>query len=278
MQYLKLLIASLIAASVLNACSNSDSVTSEPQLAILSTTNVQELSLASTNAANQSKSANNLRIFKSGNPNSQTALSEIIAKNLPPIHSATTNINLCSSGSMVMTNDGGASSTLVFNECVLIGTVDPVLMHGTATVSSTNDGSSIAFNYIDFSVTYNGITTVIDAGVSCNGVNTTNVSCSMDISFTGTNGRHYIVADLTVSGSPDTGITISASVTDPVHGLISVASSTPVSFNCDSPNENYPSSGSITFTGANNATASIVYDDCTRYTVTFNGVPTTYYW
>ncbi len=86
--------------------------------------------------------------------------------------------------------------------------------------------------------------------------------------------RTYSVSNINFSGDATNGFNVSATVTDPDHGNIDF-SATGVIFDC---NGVQPSTGNITITGADNATAIVTFDGCTEFTVSFNGASDTFSW
>lgn len=280
MKYFNHLIAGTLALAFLSACGGGSSSNSGPSIATVTSSNVQDLAIASTNAANQSKTANTLNIFgKTGGTDTQIMVSEMIAKGVTQMQQAPTDIGMCSSGTGIMDTNGGTTATITFTNCTMINSEpNPVILNGTAYFSSSSNGDSMTLQYVNFTINFDGDVSVIDASISCSGLTTTSVTCSYNVDFTGANGRHYILGSLSVSGDPFTGMTISATVTDPIHGNINFNTTTPVTFNCASPNEHIPNSGTIIFTGANSSTGSVTYNDCASYSVTFNGVTNSYNW
>ena len=279
MQYLKHIMASAVALLVLSACGGGGG-NSGPSPATITSNNAKDIAVASTNTASNSKSSSILNIFgKTSAPDTQLIVSNIIAKNIAQIQQATENLGMCSSGTGDMEFSETTAATITFNNCTITGTEsNPVILTGTAYYSSADNGNTIVLRYVNFTINFDGDISTINASISCSGINAGTISCSYNLDFTGSDGRHYIVGSITVSGDPYTGLTVSATVTDPNHGVFSMNTTTPVTFNCATPNEHIPDSGSITFTGTGGSTGSVTYNNCTSYTVTFNDIPTIYNW
>lgn len=172
----------------------------------------------------------------------------------------------CPNGGSANISDTATQSniTIVYSNCRF----DDVSATGTAVISISDTTFSIS--YTDFRITVDGETTVLNMTVSCN---STGTSCTITSDFVGANGRSYRVTDTTVSGNSSTGYNVSATVFDGEHGSITV-NATNVTFNCDN---GLPGTGTVTFSDGS-TTATVTFDSCSSYTLTIDGVGTTYDW
>ena len=181
---------------------------------------------------------------------------------------------ICDSGSVDVTGTG-TTSNVTFSNCV----IGPSTFNGTATMTFTQSGDTFTYtiNYNNFTVTTGGVTETVSLSATCTGSTTTislDLSCSFDVSGTGIDGRNYSVSNVSVSGSISSGFSVSATVTDPDHGVIEISTNTPVTFNCP---DGAPDSGEIQVT-AGGGSMTITFNDCSSFTVTRNGNPTVYNW
>lgn len=166
-------------------------------------------------------------------------------------------------GSATVTG-GSSGSTITYNNFCSGG----VVANGTAVVSFSSSGA-YTITYSNFTVTYGGETYTLNMIVSCDSQG----NCTYSEDFTGSDGRSYRVEGSTVSGNSSSGYNISATVYDPDYGYIEITA-TNVTF-CSNGN---PGTGSITFTGSGGTSASVTFDSCSSYTVTVDGVATSYNW
>ena len=101
---------------LLAACGGGGS--SGPAMATVTSSNAKDLAIASTNAANQSKTSSALNIFgKTSAPNTQLIVYETIAKGIAQAHQAPQDSMLCSSGTGIIDQTNG---TLIFTDTVSI--------------------------------------------------------------------------------------------------------------------------------------------------------------
>ncbi|MCW9046552.1 MAG: hypothetical protein OQK46_00625 [Gammaproteobacteria bacterium] len=257
--------------SLISACSSD----SGPSAAIITADNVQDLSIAATESAKQSVTTNNANFYlKSSN---STSSSDMISEKVREIAFEATSIGtlseICPGGGSysdnISTTSSSASGSITFNAC---DTGDGVIS-GVVTFSGNDNSFTITYNNV--TITAPGISETLNATISCTSTNTS-FDCTTTTSITGIDGRTYSVSNVTVSGNSFSGYNVSATVVDPTHGTISI-NATSILFNCSAPNEGRPSSGSITFTSSGKS-GSVVYDSCSSYTVTLDGVANSYNW
>jgi len=271
----------LINITLLTACSSSDSDSppTSTGAATITTENAQDLAIAATESTKQGVSndaANSNNPFSSFGKNNGSqfdiqAFSEKLA--LQSQQAPGDILDICSGGGSFSDNidtaTGNASYT--FNNCNI---ADTVIINGTMSISTNVSGDTVTttLEYNDFSYTINGITETVDFTMICT-VTGTSASCSTSSSVTGLDGLTYSISDVSISGNTSTGYNVSATVDHPTHGTVSISASN-VLFNCTNDN---PSVGSITFT-AGNTSGSITFNSCTSYTVTVDGLGTSYNW
>jgi len=182
---------------------------------------------------------------------------------------ATSPGGLCLSGSYSDTLSQTENGTVTFNNCEFFAGTGT---NGTVSVSAS--GSTITLSYTNFSIAFGGITETVSFAMTCTTSGT--ISCSMNSSITGIDGRTYAISNVSVSGNSTSGYNATATVTDPDHGIISINASL-VKFDCPAPNDGRPSTGTITFS-SNGKSGSVTFTSCTNYTVTAEGVANPYSW
>ncbi len=262
--------------SILSACDSNDNnntaITNTPIPATLSATNLQDLSIAATESTKQaitSDSANFLAKATNGIDSNQ----QITNKIKEIIFKKQSLGNLCSNGTYddtIVQNNTSASGIVTFTGCDIGG---GITLEGTITFSGSSTLFTLVYNNLTITV-LNEIQT-LNATINCSTINQ-ETTCSIDTSVTGIDGRTFKVNKITVSGSAANGYQVSATVIDPTHGIITVTANA-MKFNCSAPNEGRPSSGNITFS-SNGKTASVVFDNCSAYTATLDGVANSFTW
>ncbi|VAW64314.1 hypothetical protein MNBD_GAMMA09-1387 [hydrothermal vent metagenome] len=282
----------LTAFLLISACSDDTSTASSSKAAITSS-NSQDLAIAATEGAKQSINTDSASIFKTSTSSFNTeAFSKTVidqtqqaADNgaLPDYN------NLCSSGTSTantpVNNNGGTTTntSITFTNCDLNAT--GVIVNGdlsvTTSYNATTFATSFSMIYNNFTVSYQGNIENINFSMECGTTtnSTTNAfeySCTSSSSILGIDGRNYFVDNISVSGDFNSGFNVSATVTDPDHGDISIKA-TNVLFDCAAPYAGRPSTGSISFTD-NTKSGSITFDSCSSYTVAVDGVATSYTW
>ena len=241
----------------------------------LSADNVVDLAVAGTEAAKSSATSTEAFAFKSGQSSSFD--SQAFAKQIAQDLYATQDLSsyLCSTGSYIINIPDSATqtsftATATFTNCTISDSYSTVTINGTINISGTASSINISAN---LTITENGVSETVSFSGSCSYSNATVGACSYSSTFTGVDGRTYTSANMSVSGNYISGYTVSGSVTDPDHGVITISTQQPVTFNCT---DGSPDSGQITITG--NGSATVTFNDCNSFTVTYNGSSNTYNW
>jgi len=267
MKYLNILyMAGLL--SLINACSSSDGASP----ADITAANSQDLSIAATESTKQAVATDGANfLLKTGNENSTDV---VINKVREIVFEAQSLGIICTGGGSYNDNISGSSSSasgnITFSSCD-VG--DGVIIDGSVTFRGNESNFTISYN--NLTITGFGESNTINATITCTSTNST-FSCTTNTSITGIDGRNYAVSNISVSGNGFSGYNVSATVTDPTHGIITINASN-VTFNCTAPNAGRPGSGSVTFS-SNGKSGSVVFDSCSSYTVTVDGVATSYTW
>lgn len=253
------------------SCSSTDNATSTALTtspATITSDNAQDLAIAATESAIQS-TADNSNPFSLSKQDSSTPFNLLkLSEDIALRASDTIFDNVCTdSGNLDVVIEESGANSITFNNCSRSG----VLLNGTMSMITTvvNNNVQIDFAYTDFTVTYNGMTETYSFNASCSIDDSTVVTCSA----LGADGRTYAYSTAEVTGNATSGYNITAQVTDPTHGIISIDASN-VFFNCIS---DRPSTGSITFS-ASGESGSVTFNSCTSYTVEFNGNSMLYSW
>ncbi|MCW9012329.1 MAG: hypothetical protein OQL06_01000 [Gammaproteobacteria bacterium] len=162
------------------------------------------------------------------------------------------------------------SASATFTDCVVSEYGTTTTINGVLTISGSQSQITLTAN---ITATENSVTETFSFAGTCEFNGTTIGACTYSSTFTGIDGRTYSIANVSVSGNPSAGYSVSGTVTDPDHGSITIATNQPVTFNCTNGN---PDSGQITITGDGSAT--VTFNSCTSFTVTFNGNGTSHNW
>jgi len=258
----------------LSACGGgSGSSTPAPTAATLSATNVQDLSIAATESTKQAISSDRAN-FLAKTTSGIDSNKQIAEKVREIVFEAQTLGSICTSGGTynddISQNNTSASGIITFTNCNIGG---GITLEGTVTFTSNSTSFTLIYN--NLTVTVIDEIQTINATIVCN-ISSQPFTCNTSTTITGIDGRTYDVSKISVTGSTTSGFTVSATVVDPTHGIITVTA-TAVKFDCATPIEGRPSSGRITFT-SNGKTGSIAFDSCSGYTVTLNGVANSYIW
>jgi len=183
--------------------------------------------------------------------------------------------SVCTGGSASSDiNDDASLIVTTYNNCgfaggVIDGVVRIVTDAGDSTTTTTIEYEGVTF-------TSGGTTETLNLSVSCVSDNETFEStCTYDSDIDGIDGRTYSVSGSTVTGDSSSGYTISATVTDPDHGTFSIETTSPILFNCST---GQPSSGEIRFSDADDVVVTVTFNDCTSFTISYDGGSGTYNW
>jgi len=279
----KLSLALLCSAIVLTtACSSGGSSTpAGPSNATISADNAQALATAGTEAVKQAAANSNASLFaKTVNPSpiqKTTVLLAQTASQDPALASDVSSISpsICTAGGNITGFDtiGTSGGTVNFNACDTgFGVID-----GTMTITSSTSGSITTYTIsANVTVSYMGDVETIKYSSTCTFNQSTGTqSCTYDSSGTGIDGRTYDVSDIEVSGDETNGYTVSATVTDPDNGVITITTTKAVKFGgCTN---GQPISGAIKVSDGSN-TMTVTFIDCNNYSINFNGSTTTHTW
>jgi len=272
MKFFKIILPILL-STLISACGGGGGGTPVSD-ADITTENAQKLSIAATESARQAVNTDTADLFFKSSPNQfdSKAFSEKLTQR---IQQANDLGPLCRSGSYTSNlNENTGNGSLTFNNCEIIDFEGNVVVSGTVTVSSTSN--SLSVTYSNFTVTTNGVTETVNFSFSCTNIQSENISCSSSSSIVGIDGRNYSISNISVTNNFDSSYDVTAEVIDPDFGRISINAQSVV-FDCTAPNIGRPSSGNITFS-SNGKSASVVFDSCTSYTVTTDGVANSYTW
>ena len=269
----------------ITACSE-DTSSNTTASSVITSANAQDLAIAATEGTKQSVNTNSAKFLKtSATPFDTSTLSKTIidqTQQATDIGSLPTLFdNLCNSGSSTpvttIDNTGATIISITFVDCDLSAT--GAILNGVVTVTitaATNGDTNFNLIYNNFTVNYQGNIETINFSMQCNITSTFQTSCTSSSNILGIDGRNYLISNISVSGDSSSGFNVSATVTDPDHGNISIKASN-VLFDCAAPDAGRPSTGSIIFT-SNGENATVIFDSCSTYTVTVNGVATSYTW
>jgi hypothetical protein len=213
----------------------------------------------------------------------------------------------CESGTAdLTTSQDGLSTTTSYNQCSFSG----LTFDGSFSTSSSADYLTTSYQYNNFKVSYaNGeyylmsgsgstqisadydrsVTTfsaftytdwtgesysLSDTVITCTGLTTENSVCSYDADWS-EGGSSYRIESATVAGDSGSGYEVNVKVYDTTNGYVEVDTTVKVTFNCSNGN---PGSGAANFMGADSSSGTVNFDSCTGFTVTVDGVGTTYSW
>jgi len=168
-------------------------------------------------------------------------------------------------------SNGSVNVTFAYNNCnsgfgVLNGS-------GSSKITTAGDITTIVLSY-NITYTSGGTTENLDYSSTCT-TSPSGTSCTYDADATGIDGRTYGVSNSSVSGNSSSGYTVSTTVTDPDYGTFSIETTSPILLNCSN---GQPSSGVIVFTDNDGVTATITFDSCTGFTISYSGTSASYTW
>ena len=240
-----------------------------PAAAEISPSNVVDLAVAATEGLKSSATSSETPLpFKTGSGSSSpnTAINKLvgdITQNYYAVHDFS---ELCPGGGSAFLED--TTGVVTITACIISdGSINSITLNGTITIIISNSGTSTFTVNLTFN--QNSITQSVNATGSCDA----QINCTFTTSYTGIDGRTYTTANMNVTGDNSTGYSVSGTITDPDHGNITIATNTPVTFNCA---DGRPDNGIITVTGGSSATVEFI--DCTSFAVTFDGSTIPYYW
>ena len=296
----------LAALFILQGCGggggNSSSISaSTPDPAVLSRDNVHDLGIAAASGAKQvvvTDSAPDLapkgsvgtetllqdigvRIGKIASQRLKTTAAKAVAARLVDIST-----ELCNGGGTA-TADIPDSSTetnfefdAAFVDCTIVSVDGTVVVNGSMSVryleTSSSITTTIAWNNLTLELLGSGVSEALNGSMTCTAsdkVNLSDLTCILD--FAGLDGRTYRVSDASFTGDASAGYSIDATVIDPDHGVITIATEVPILFDCPDGN---PSLGSIVFSGVGGDTGRIDFLNCSSYQVSYNGEVQSFLW
>lgn len=260
------------AVIILPACSSDDGGGSTGN-ATISVDNAQSLAIAGTEGVKQAVNNDSINPFAKTDTEAPLESHTVsLARQLTQKPQLAEIPDFCESGSVDQTFTE-SSGTITYNSCDIGG----VIFNGTASITSSTAGSITTFSitYSSFTVTYEDVTESVDLSITCTSdSNEGTVSCTYNSTALGIDGRTYSVSNTVVSGDNYSGYTISATVTDPDNGNITITTASPVMLTCSN---GQPASGSITVSDGTNSML-VTYIDCDSYSLEFDGSTTTYNW
>ena len=163
-------------------------------------------------------------------------------------------------------NGSSESGTISFSDlCFDMSFIDPMetgnlVINGSMTISVSGTTETVTFT--NMSVSFGGETFTFSGTVVCD---TFTLECST--LFVGSDGETYMASSVSVSGDDVSGYTVNATFSDPVNGVVTVTTTTPITFNCVG---GMPDAGVIAFNSSNGSSGTITFNDCTSYTITWD--------
>ena len=272
----KLSILFLTGAIILTTSCSSDGGAGVSTNATISDTNAQALAIAGTEGVKQAVDSDTVSPFAKINNTSTTgdftvALAQQLSAD-PKLAEQT--IDICEFGNVIMNiNESNGSGSIAYNSCV----IGDSLINGSANFTSSKVGSitTTTVTFVDLTITFNGETETIDMSATCIfNSDTASMSCSYNSTALGIDGRTYSVSNVTVTGDNLSGYSVSATISDPDHGNITISTGSPITLNCSN---DQPGSGSIIITDGSNS-MTVTFNSCSSYTVTLNGNSNLYDW
>ena len=254
-----------------------------PEAAKISSENEENLGTAAAEGAIQAVDSEDTAIFRPGNA-SRRAILELFSKKLSSntagrlANAPETVDGICDTGTITIDVDADGDGIIDVDNCVIFEGSESIALDGTVTIQTTETSTTIrtVINYNDFTVTYSGGTEVVDFSSDCTTVKSTgDTSCTFSSQALGIDERTYSISNASVSGDDINGYTISATITDPDHGTITITTTSPILFNCS---DDRPSSGTIVFTDSDGTVVTVTFNDCTSFTISYDGNSTVYTW
>ncbi len=264
-----------------------DTYTGSTAQATVDASNAKELSTGAASGTQQavaSDALSGVAMRPQPSPTSRLAdLAPRIAQWIDQLDSTTAartddlSAEICDAGGRAIaeSNDAETQGSITFTSCAMSdmqgGTV---VINGSVTFSANTSADTLNMAF-RVTVTYIGESQSVNMTLACNNISTPSVSCSMTSDFTGIDGRVYRIEELTVSGSESSGFYVGMRLYDPDYGWVDVTTSQPLTYDCAN---GMPGSGMITVNGSGGSFASASFDSCSSYTVTVDGVGSTYSW
>ena len=280
---INLFVAILVSSLTLIGCSGSGGSSSgssdndsAPGNATISSANARDLATSATEAAKLAANSDNASQFglKSAARGAVENLSESLAREFALIPTSVLPNPCTGGGGVTIDTLAGGTVLLDYQLCNISG----VIADGVVTLNSTVSGNftTVSLSYSNFSITIGADTWVSNLSATCTiNNNTLATSCTYSSDVAGFDGRIYSISGLSVSGDNTAGYSVSATIIDPDHGIITISTTIPIIFNCTN---GQPSMGEIQFTDSAGVLVSVTFNDCNSFTVFYNGVGTLYNW
>jgi hypothetical protein len=164
-------------------------------------------------------------------------------------------------------NGSSESGSMTFNNLCFdmgylgTGETGDMVINGSMSISVS--GTTETVTYSNLSVTSGGETYTFSGTEVCD---TVTFECST--LFEGSDGQTYMAADVNVSGDDVSGYSVSATLSDPTYGVMTVTTTTPIIFNsCPG---GVPESGVVSFSSTNGSSGAVTFIDCANYSVAWN--------
>jgi len=275
-KYLVVLLFSmtLIACGSSSSDSGSSGTTTSTSAASLSSTNERDLATAATEGVKAAVEGGSAPLR---GPVSRADLNQTVQDHARLLaQTIDVSSSVCSSGTAIteVNEDASVIVTTYSNCSYLDGGVFDGVVRITSDAGDSTTTTTIV--YENFTYTFNGETETFNLSATCVNDNTTFEStCTYESDIDGIDNRTYSVSNSSVSGSASSGYTVSATVTDPDHGSFSITTTSPIILDCAN---GQPSSGVIEFSDSTGLTATVTFNDCTNFTISYDGNSSTYDW
>ena len=276
----------LLAAAV--ACSSGSGEggngNSENKVAEINAGNAEQLGAAATEGAKQA--VNNANVPVPGlRPSGALTVESVTQDLVTRIAGSTANLpvpDICNPGSADETLNPDGSTSVIFVMCDFAGLgsipgIEPIILNGLVTVSSSNSGdiTTVNLEYVGFVFSIGSNDTILNFEASCDTNNTTlETSCTFP-DVVGFDGRVYNFSGVEVIGDRISGYTVTANIVDPDHGSFIIVTRAPILFTC--PN-GQPELGALRFTDGADVLVTVTFNECDSYTVSYSGVIEVYSW
>jgi hypothetical protein len=163
------------------------------------------------------------------------------------------------------------SGTMVFHDLCFDFNGDgtqQAIVNGTISFTYSESGDTYVetTSYTNVTVQMNGQTYTMNGTERCTGNNVTFEESCADL-YTGADGNTYQVEDAFYYGNDSTGYYIDATFYHPTYGSVVISTDSPVFFNCGN---GTPGSGILSLQGDGGSSATVTFNDCMSYTVTFD--------
>ncbi|NRB37414.1 MAG: hypothetical protein HRU20_02970 [Pseudomonadales bacterium] len=264
MKKLALASVSVIGLALVGCGSNSDDSGSNinTDAAQITSETSQDLAIAATHANSQAISSEGLPQQRSKTSSS----SSIVENSTRLLVTSRESIDgICDTGSVDVNIDESGNGSFTYNNC----SISSITMNGVVNITTANEGDEFTAEYSNFTVTSGGETHSFDNFTfSCTGLTTDSFTCTSSTGFTA-DGVTYRLEEFTVNGD-----NVSGTIYHEEHGYVMFSASN-MSYGCDN---GRPQTGTIEISGSEGSSASVIYNDCSSYTVVFDGNSTIYNW